>query len=229
MSKKILKKIKRIIAYIKIYKKLIKNRQYWKNYYKSHRENNTPSSFAIFCQNEYFKPNMNLLELGCGNGRDSIYFAKQNINVTALDLEKEEITYLQKKYGNGNPTFKASDFTTYRNVSQYDAIYSRFTLHAISELEEERTIISTYKNLKSNGIFCIEVRSIKDEMFSKSSLLSESEGETDHYRRFANFDNLQTELIEKGFKIIYAKESNGLAKYKDEDPVIIRIVAQKLI
>ena len=35
-------------------------------------------------------------------------------------------------------------------------------------------------------------------------------------------------LEEAGFKILYKLQSKGLAPYKTEDPVVIRIIAQKL-
>lgn len=35
-------------------------------------------------------------------------------------------------------------------------------------------------------------------------------------------------LIEAGFSIKYAEENNGFAPFKDSDPMIIRIVAEKL-
>nr|WP_295740166.1 class I SAM-dependent methyltransferase [uncultured Helicobacter sp.] len=35
-----------------------------------------------------------LLELGCGNGRDSLYFANNSIDTTAIDQVQEEVEYL---------------------------------------------------------------------------------------------------------------------------------------
>ncbi len=37
----------------------------------------------------------NILELGCGQGRDSIFFAKNNFNVTALDISENAIRYVE--------------------------------------------------------------------------------------------------------------------------------------
>ncbi|WP_052058198.1 class I SAM-dependent methyltransferase [Helicobacter jaachi] len=38
-----------------------------------------------------------LLELGCGNGRDALYFAKHGIAVIAIDQVQEEIAFLQEQ------------------------------------------------------------------------------------------------------------------------------------
>ena len=41
--------------------------------------------------------NQSILEVGCGEGRDSIFFAHQGFAVTAIDSSKEGIKVLQKK------------------------------------------------------------------------------------------------------------------------------------
>lgn len=70
--------------------------------------------------------------------------------------------------------------------------------------------------------------SLKDNMFIQSTKISATEGFTDHYRRFLSLSNTTEKLKSINFSILYQIESTGLAKYKDEDPMIIRIIAQKL-
>lgn len=59
---------------------------------------------------------LSLLELGCGNGRDALFFAKNKIQTTAIDQVADEISYLAKHCatttkGIANPHFIAVDFT----------------------------------------------------------------------------------------------------------------------
>lgn len=59
---------------------------------------------------------LSLLELGCGNGRDALFFAKNKIQTTAIDQVADEISYLAKHCatttkGIANPHFIAGDFT----------------------------------------------------------------------------------------------------------------------
>ena len=218
---------KLLLKFIKVKIHLYNNRYFWKNYYKNHRDNDIPSSFAVFCLDNYIKSGVSLLELGCGNGRDAFFFAKNGINVIALDLENEEIKYLARKNKFKNLKFLSKNFVRYRKFNEYEVVYSRFTIHSISKEDENETLKNTYINLKKDGLFLIEVRSVKDEMFNTSEKLSDNEGATDHYRRFINFKELKTKLENMNFKILYSIESKGLAPYKEEDPVIIRIVAQK--
>ncbi len=205
-----------------------RNKRYWTKYYKSHRDMAEPSDFAKYCVEKYLnRENKNLLELGCGNGRDANYFVKNGLNVLGLDIVCEEINYLQKKRISDKILFKCTDFSMYSKPNFYDYIYSRFTIHAITEEQETLTLENSYKNLKAGGLILIEARSIKDEMFTKSTKLSENEGETDHYRRFLVFDKFTEKIKRAGFEIIEAIEAQGLAKYKDEDPFIIRVIAKK--
>ena len=58
-----------------------------------------PSNFALSCYNEYMKKKNHvkkLLELGCGQERDTLFFASKDIDVTALDYSSVAIDGLIK-------------------------------------------------------------------------------------------------------------------------------------
>ncbi len=227
MLNKIKRKIKLIYRFLKIRKHLEQNKKFWNEYYKKNRLNSNPSPFAEYCLSNYMKKDKTLLELGCGNGRDSFLFAQNDISVVGIDIAHEEISYLNSINKLNNLKFESKSFPNYVSKVKFDYVYSRFTIHSISELEEELTITNSYKNLKDNGLFFIEVRSIKDNMFTNSKKITDNEGETDHYRRFINYEEMINKLKLNKFEIVYSIESNGLAKYEDQDPVVIRIIAKK--
>ncbi|WP_304123418.1 bifunctional 2-polyprenyl-6-hydroxyphenol methylase/3-demethylubiquinol 3-O-methyltransferase UbiG [Methanosphaera cuniculi] len=202
------------------------DKSYWKEYYRKNPNPVDPSTFAKFIIG-FMEPEKKLIELGCGNGRDSVYFAQQKINVTAIDQVEEEMDYLNKKHSLYNLNFKADDFTNLDTDKKYDYIYSRFTLHSVNEEAEKRVFNWITKQLNDKGLFFLEVRSINDPMFQKGEKISESENVTTHYRRYLDFDETIEKLENRGLKILYKLESQGLAKYKDDDPTLIRIVAQK--
>ena len=213
---------------------LHRNRKFWQKYYRTHRKPSSQSPFAEFCLDKYIKKDSWLLELGCGNGRDAVYFASNGINVLGLDLCRQEISYLNRNYKNkklnsssNKLRFKCADFTRYKSRKKYDVIYSRFTIHSISEEQELDTIENSYRNLKDGGIFLIEVRSMKDDMYVRSEKLSRNEGITDHYRRFIDLDVISNNLRQNKFDILFSIEAKDLAKYKGENPFIIRIAAKK--
>ncbi len=73
------------------------------------------------------------------------------------------------------------------------------------------------KALLPSGRLFIEVRSDKDSF------------EPSHLRWPMNDEFLQKKLGELGFNMLYHVESKGLAPYKEEDPMIIRVVCQKKV
>lgn len=204
------------------------DKEYWANYYKIHKVPGEPSPFAIATKN-YIAKGKSLLELGCGNGRDAVYFANNGVNVIGLDQISEEISFLNKKYSNKHLKFICDDFTNIKAVDQkFDNIYSRFTLHAISEKQENYVIDWAFNHLNAGGLFHLEVRSVKDDLYKIGKTINGEKNAriTTHYRRFAEFEDLKSKLINTGFVLVDAVEDKNFAIYKDENPVVIRIIAK---
>lgn len=201
------------------------DKNFWEAFYENKRGTLNPSPFAIFLLENYtIKGSM--VELGCGNGRDSLFFAQQNIDILGIDQCKNIVSKL-----NGlavtNATFKADDFTNLNNLGSFDTVYSRFTLHSVHKEQASNTMKWAFNSLNNGGMFCIEVRSIHDEFCGEGEKVEKDAFVTDHYRRFIRLDEIVKELQEIGFDIDYQIEATGLAKYKDEDPSVIRVIASK--
>lgn len=210
------------------------DKQYWREYYIKNSKPTNASSFAEFILPK-LEENKNLVELGCGNGRDSIYFANNNINVIAIDQIEDEIDYLNNNHKEDNIHFVCEDFTNLIdtecdliNNTDFDYVYSRFTFHAINEFKEDRTLDWIEGKLDKNGYFLLEARSIKDPMYKQGKALSETENFTNHYRRYMNIDKIVSKLESRDFEIIFKVEDKNLAVYKDDNPYVIRIIAKKL-
>ncbi len=198
---------------------------FWEAFYSNKKGTSNPSPFAIFLMKNYaIKGSM--VELGCGNGRDSLYFAEQNISVLGIDQCNNIVAEL-----NGmeikNAQFKAGDFTNLDNLGNFDVVYSRFTLHSVDQQQASCTMDWAYRSLNVGGKFCIEVRSIHDDFCGEGEKVEKDAFVTDHYRRFIRLDEMVNELLEIGFSIDYKIEATGLAKYKNEDPSVIRVIASK--
>ena len=65
---------------------------YWEDYYKNHQDPGEESPFARFVL-PFFNKSDSLYELGCGNGRDSIFFEKFGLNIIAFDQCKNCLLY----------------------------------------------------------------------------------------------------------------------------------------
>ncbi|MDA3925092.1 MAG: class I SAM-dependent methyltransferase [Kiritimatiellae bacterium] len=198
---------------------MISEKNYWDEFYRKHRKNNIPSSFAEYVTEKYLQAGKTLLELGCGNGRDSLFMASNGVSIAALDMVAGEIEYLNS-LNVKNVEFVLRDFTNLSGFSNFDYVYSRFTFHSIDEICEDVVLSQLSDVLKPGGVFLLEARSTLDEGLNKVY------GET-HFRRYLNFSETVKKIECLGFNILEKQESQGLAIYKDEDPFVLRVVAQK--
>lgn len=207
----------------------IKDKEYWNSYYV----NNPPktqneSLFAKFvCR--YVLPGKTLVDLGCGNGRDSFFFNNIGLIVYGIDASESAISILNN-YNTDSLIFICGDFINDKTIysKKIDYFYSRFTIHAIDQKGEKELIQNVYSSLAEGGYFFIEVRSIHDEKFGKGTMVGKNTYMYDnHYRRFVDINELIMSLIKTGFCIKYAEENKGFAPYKNEDSEIIRIVVTK--
>lgn len=100
-----------------------------------------------------------LLDIGCGEGRNSIFFARNGYHVTSFDLAQagiDKTKRLADKIGVNINAFKAN-IVDFRLNEKYDIIFSTGSLHYISpELREE--IFQNYKEFTNlNGIHMLSV------------------------------------------------------------------------
>ena len=203
------------------------DKNYWNNYYAENNQSQEPTSFAKSII-EKLPDKSKLMELGCGNGRDSYYFAENGHLVTACDQSEVIINSVSKNDSN-NPNFLVKDI---KNLSKsfnesFDVVYARFVLHALDESESRRALEWTFQHLNKGGLFFSESRSIKDSIFGDGTKAGERVFKTDHHRRFLNKNELVKDLTNIGFSIEDVIEEKDLAIYKDSDPVVIRIIARK--
>ena len=170
-----------------------------------------------------------MVELGCGNGRDAVFFAAQGLHITALDMSREAISQLQSR-NLPNAQFRCGDFVNsdVHQPESYDYAYSRFTVHSINQNQEQVLLGNVFRGLRPGGKLFIEVRGVNDPLFGKGKQVERNAFFYDnHYRRFIVLDELVESLERHGFRVEYAQERTGFAPYGNDDPPVIRIVAAK--
>ena len=194
----------------------ITDKNYWENFYNNANLTQECSEFSKFVI-DYFNNNnnnnnnkiINVLDCGCGNGRDS-YKLSTKYKVLGIDNNGYIPSNIE------NVQFINDDFIT-KEKSNFDLIYSRFTFHSITN--EQQVIF--LDSIKLNTYLAIETRS------DISKNITEYYGKT-HFRNYTNKDYLEKLLIKKNFKIYYIKEDINMAIYKNENPVCIRVICKKL-
>lgn len=206
-----------------------KDNEYWNTFYSKKKLIKKPSSFAFEIV-KYLDSDKKLLELGCGNGRDSFFFAKNGIHVIALDLSNQVIDIDRESSEDSNIQFLIKDFTRLNNneFGSLDYIYSRFTLHSIDKKDYLRTIEWASNNLnQEKGLFFIEARTINDPLYGVGDPVEDDGFITTHYRRFFRVKDMITELKDLDFNLIHVSENYTDSWYKDDKAVVIRVICEK--
>lgn len=207
------------------------DKQYWDKFYKDYSSRgdiSECSTFASFCCDKFFnKKPKTIVDLGCGNARDAKHFARKHI-VYGLDQS------IDKKVINSNksPLLKLleQDFVhdQYDFCEKIDVFYSRFTIHSITEEDQALLLPKVYNCLDTGGLFCIEVRTTKDPKFGVGQHVSDTTYFNDgHTRRFIDSQEFLNKILRLGFKLKYFNEQNDLSIYKDDNPVLMRIILEK--
>jgi len=195
---------------------------YWNLYYDKKLDRLPNSDFASFIINK-IETEKSLIDIGCGDARDSYFFSINNIFTTGIDISSAVIkknSLLENKY----LKFEEMDLSEInKHKAIYDFAYCRFLFHAIPE-HIENELLSWLKNNIKSQIF-IETR-ILDEMDKSIS--------TSHFRRFFTSESFIEKLVKSNFKIVYKKTSYNFSKYKSiygvkdlqKDPLILRLIIE---
>ena len=202
-------------------------KEYWNFFYKTQVNKiklNHPSQFSIFTVGET-ENITSLLEFGCGNGRDALFFAHHFKKVYAFDGSNEIINKNKKQYSKINNLkflkFNLNDkFDNHQILlSKKKAIYARFFLHALTN-NEIKSFISLCANLlKKNERLYIEYRTEKDKKRHKET--------QKHYRNYINPNSINKLLKQFNFRNLYFVKGLGFAKYKDDDAFVARHIIVK--
>lgn len=201
--------------------------RHWAGFYAAQAAPQEPSPYARAVA-AGLAPGTRLLEVGCGNGRDAAFFAREGHAVTALDRSAAAVEAARSAAG-GAARFLAGTLPEVAGElgGPFDAAYSRFVIHAMPREEEERLLDALQGLLRPGGRLFLECRSIHDPLSRMGEVLSPTERIHGHYRRFIVLDELRERLLARGFAIEEQQEARGLAVHGDDDPVVIRVTARR--
>lgn len=207
---------------------ILKNDLFWDDFYKKDSLIYKPSSFAKFIKKKFINKKIKtLLEIGCGNGRDTFYFSKYVKDILSIDNSQQAIIQNKKnKRIRTNIVFIKKNILNRIGISvkKIDLVYARFFLHTINYKNEDTLLKILKKISNKTTIVALEFRTTKDKLLQKGKKISNNEGLTDHYRRFVDVSDFKNKLNKLNFKIIYLKQSINLSKYKNDNPHLCRVV-----
>ncbi|MGM9968766.1 MAG: class I SAM-dependent methyltransferase [Anaeroplasma sp.] len=193
-------------AYEERYKQAHKKGIKWEN------ENHTPIVMEMIRKYKINK-NSSILEIGCGEGRDSHFILENGFKLLATDISKEAIKYCKNNYSNYEACFEVLDCIGDDYNIKYDFIYSVAVIHMLVLDEDRNSFYSFYKNhLLPNGLGLIcsmgdgvsEMKSDINQAFN----LEEREHRTGKIYvasttcRMVSFDSFLNEIIKNDLEIV---------------------------
>ncbi len=115
---------------------------------------------------EYFQPDMEVLEFGCGTGSTAITHAPYVKHIHAIDISSKMIEIAQRKANAErvtNVTFERSTIDEFSVSDQtLDAVLALSILHLLEN--KEKVIAKVHRMLKPGGIFITSTACLGDTM-----------------------------------------------------------------
>lgn len=100
-----------------------------------------------------------VLDIGCGEGKDAVFFAKCGYAVTAFDRSEQGIEKAKRlaEYNKVDVRFFKADLFDYRPDAEYDIIFSSGVLHFLPQTERKEICDSLKAHTADNGINALNV------------------------------------------------------------------------
>jgi SAM-dependent methyltransferase len=189
-------------------KKLDQQSQHWENSFSSKPEmfGHEPSIAAV--KSLKILKGKNIVELGAGLGRDTIFFAKNSVYVESLDYSKKAIETIEKKSKELNLShfIKTKVFDVRKKLpfdnNTMDACFSHMLYcMALSNLDLKNLNKEIFRILKPGGINIYTVRHIHDGDYKNGIHIGEDLYENDGFIVHFFSENKVNQLS-KGFEIL---------------------------
>jgi SAM-dependent methyltransferase len=179
------------------------------------------------------------LDIGFGEGQNSIFLSKNGFEVTSIDIDKRKADALMKISKKENLPINVQ-FVDVRNFSfpanTYQIIIAINSLFFITHTEFEKIVDNIKKSLKNNGLAIISSFTVSDPIYKKLENSARKiddqsfQDNNEHSWGFLNKEELRN--IFADFKILFYKETSIQDPGHKEWPElhvhsIARIVAQK--
>lgn len=212
------------------------NKIFWNNYYTDTQDNiNMHSSFSNFVYVNYIEKYNNnniflkICDIGAGNCRDTKYFNNKGNLCYGVDING----ILDKEYNNCKLIKKDVTIVlqNYELHMLFDIFYMRWFLHALPYNISNTIFTYAVRNLKPNGIICVEVRSKNDNELIKASTYDTDDKSytTTHKRWLYDIDMCKKLASENDCDIIYCEEDYFSPNHNTEttNPLLIRFICKK--
>ena len=210
-----------------------RSKVYWTNFY-AHTRYTSGSSFSELLNARPDTPTT-VIDIGCGDGRDSCAFASAGRQVLGLDQSPIGVEHAAARASilglQDRARFTVCDVAESETLTglvkemiassagEPVLFYLRFFLHSIPETLQDSLIEVISACARPGDALAAEFRTEEDETASKVH--------GQHYRRYQNGPAFGDQLRDHDFAVLHEEEGTGLSPYQGEDPVLYRVIARK--
>lgn len=169
-----------------------------------------------------------LLDVGCGNGRDTLWFARHGVSVVGFDFAPDAIRLCRARVKQERvvASFRPLNLYDFRDTLTRGSViahtlpkprvlYARFMLHALEDGGRRNLWRLADMVLRGDGLGFFEFRTHRDATLPHHH--------HDHFRKFLEPDQVCSEIEAAGGLIEARVEGTGLSPYGDEDPDLCRL------
>jgi SAM-dependent methyltransferase len=168
------------------------------------------------------------LELGAGHGRDTTFFASNDIEVDALDYYVIAVEILDKIVKEKRLPIKSRIFDVKKQLPfrdrHFDALYSHTLLNMRFSLDELHFIFSEIKRvLKPKGLNLFSVRNHNDKSYRKGREIDKGIYDINGFQiRFSTEKEIKDLTTQEGIELVWIQEEY-------EEPVTLYLVASRKV
>lgn len=206
---------------------------HWDNFYARHPSPG-PSSFARAIGARTGLP-ATVLDLGCGDGRDTNAFADRGRRAVGIDRSRLGLRHASQdaqllgvadRASYHSCDFSDADAVRELLVAQLERVpdqpvlfYARFLFTALEPATEQLVLAALRDCARTGDLLAVELRTVADEPRPKAYV--------NRLRRFHDsatvLDRLPTRF---GFDVLDTTTGTGLSPFESEDPDVLRVVAR---
>lgn len=181
-------------------------------------------------------PTANMLEVGCGEGRDAGYLLAQGYDVLATDVSGEAVAFCKSKFPDHRDRFAVLNCVTDKIDRQFAFIYAVAVLHMLV-LDEDRNGFYRFiaDHIKPDGIALIGTMGdgsfeLRSDISTAFDLQERTHGETGKTLKVAgtscravNFSTFEQELARNGLVIV----KQGVTAVEPDFPQMMYAVVKR--
>jgi SAM-dependent methyltransferase len=167
------------------------------------------------------KSSISLLDIGCGDGRDSSYFSKNGVQVTAIDFSQEAIRRVRTNTPSINAHIMEISDMRFPDAS-FDAVYAHLSLHYFDDPTTDAIFQTIHRMLKPGGLFFVRCKSLRDPQYGKGTRVGKDIFLDGHLRHFFSTEYLREKL--RNYRLLSLEETSSA--YDGKVSAFVEAVAQ---